>query len=205
MQRKIIFLFIVALSLIVSGCGEDGGSEGGGTTAVVQGWHFQGRDCLACHNVDLGPTRHLLIGGTLYKSKTVSNKDDLNSVCGGNFIINFLDTNRTNTVPLYSSALWEDPNSKGYKAKGNLFILSRKLPQFTANSSFIMQIKDKNSSIILAESVLPHNFTINGYNINNPADSTNRVSCNSCHIKDGSTYPLAAPLYVKQTAVSLCK
>lgn len=187
MQKKIIFLFIVALSLFMSGCGEDEGSGTSGTTVVAQGWHFQGRDCLACHNVDLGATKHLLIGGTLYKSKTVSNQDDLNSVCGGDFVINFLDANLSK---IYTSKNYEDLNSKGYKAKGNLFILSRKLSQLTAQT-FSMQITDKNGTVF-AVSNFTHKFTTAAYDINTPVNLAmpNRISCNSCHIKGGVTSPL---------------
>ncbi len=195
MRKKIIFLFIVTLSLIVSGCGEDEGSATNESNTTAQGWHFQGRDCLACHNVDLQDSEHLLVGGTLYKSASVSNQDDLNNVCGGDFVINFLDGGGN---IIQSSKDYEDVNSKGYKGKGNLFILRRKLVQFS-QSTYHIQIADKNG-VILANSGYTHNFTTADYDINNPADPANRVSCNSCHIKGGYT----APLYVQQNPL-VCK
>ena len=196
MNKYFTLFLILPLTLFLSACSEDeGGDSEGTTTTTAQGWHFQGRDCLACHNVDLNEDKHLLVGGTLYKSSTVSNQDDLNNVCGGDFVINFLDGN-WNTI--YSSKDYEDVNSKGYKAKGNLFILRRTLSQLTANT-FHIQITDK-SGTVFAVSNYTHNFTTADYDINNPADSQNRVSCNSCHIKGGFT----APLYV-QANVNKCK
>jgi len=196
MKKYLKFLLIFPLVLFLSACGEDEGEENDDSSvASKQGWHFQGRDCLACHNVDLNEDKHLLVAGTLYKSQSVSNQDDLNNVCGGDFVINFLDAG-SNIV--YSSKDYEDLNSKGYEAKGNLFILRRRLSQLTAQT-FYAQIADKNGTVF-AVSNYSHAFTTADYDINNPADFANRVSCNSCHIKGGVT----SPLYV-QANVSKCK
>ena len=185
------------LAFILNGCGEDeGGEEGDSTTASSkQGWHFQGRDCQACHNVDLGSDKHLLIGGTLYKSSTVSNQDDIANTCGGEYLVKFLDNNG-NTI--YNSNDYKDVNSKGYKGKGNIFILQRKLRLLSAGT-YYAQITDPNNSV-MAISGYSHSFTSQDYDMNNPSDYANRLSCNSCHRNGGPQ----APLYVQQNQ-SLCK
>ena len=193
---KRIFLYTIlalALTFTLSGCGED---EGGETTATVtQGWHFPGRDCLACHNVDLNPDKHLLFGGTLYKSSTVASQDDINNVCGGDFVINILDAS-FNLVE--SSKNYVDTNSNGSKGKGNLFILQRKLRLLSAGSYYV-QVTDINGSVMAVTNGASHNFSSQDYDINNPADFGNRLSCNSCHI-NGGTQP---PLFV-QANLNLC-
>ena len=200
MKKKMIFLFIVALSLILSGCGNDEGSGASeSNTTATQGWHFQGRDCLACHNVDLATEEHLLIGGTLYKNQSVQNQDDLNETCGGEIVVNFYD-NPFATVPSYSSSDYKDVNSKGYKGKGNLFILQRKLGLISAGDYYI-ELATTNGDV-LADRYL-HKFSSQSYDINNPIDWTNRVSCNACHSSQKNAP--AYPLYVKTSAVSLCK
>ena len=184
MKRNIYFLLALFSTLILSGCGEDEGSE---STASTQGWHFQGRDCLACHNVDLGEDKHLLYAGTFYRDANVSNQDDLNSVCGGKFVVNLLDSS-FNVV--YSSKDYEDSNSKGYNGKGNLFVLQRKLRLLSAGT-YHAQITDANGTV-MAVSGYDHFFTSQDYDINNPADNLNRLSCNACHVKGGAQDPLYA-------------
>ena len=196
MKKYLKLLLILPLTLLLSACSEDEGEESeDSNTTIVQGWHFQGRDCLACHNVDLNEDKHLLVAGTLYKSASVSDQDDLNNVCGGEFVVKFLDEN-WNTV--YNSQDYEDPNSKGYEAKGNLFILRRTLSTLSAET-FSIQIADKNGTVF-AVSNYSHDFSAADYDIDKAADFANRVSCNSCHIKGGVT----SPLYV-QANVSKCK
>ena len=190
MKKYIVWSILLVVGVIFNACSKPEDPD-----SSTDGWHFQGRDCLACHNVDLNEDKHLLVAGTLYKSDIVSNQDDMNSVCGGDFVVNFLDANM-NTV--YSSRDYEDFNSKGNDAKGNLFILRRKLSQLSAET-FRVQIKSKNG-VNLALSNFTHSFTTEDYDINKSADFANRVSCNSCHINGGTT----APLYV-QTNASLCK
>jgi len=199
MKRNFLYsILVIALTFTLSGCGEDEEEGSSSTAAVTQGWHFPGRDCLACHNVDLNPDKHLLFGGTLYKSSTVTNQDDLNNVCGGDFVINFLDTA---FQPVYSSKNYIDTNSKGNKGKGNLFILQRKLRLLTAGSYYV-QVTDVNGSVMAVTSGATHKFTSQDYDINNPVDFGNRLACNSCHINGGSQ----APLFVNSLAnLNLCK
>ena len=192
MKKTLNFLLIPTMMMFMVGCGEDGSSEATtSSTAVVQGWHFQGRDCLACHNVDLQEPKHLVFGGTLYKNNGVSNQDDLNNVCGGDFVINFLDNN-SNIV--YSSKDYIDANSKGNKGKGNLFILKRELALISAGS-YTIEVTTQNGAT-MAKSGPTHNFTSQDYDINNPQDTNNVVSCNACHSNSGTQ----SPLYVNFTA-----
>ena len=194
MKKSLNFLLISTMMIFMVGCGEDeSGEETTATSSseVVQGWHFQGRDCLACHNVDLQESKHLVFGGTLYKEKVVSNQDDLNNVCGGDFIINYLDNN-SNVV--YSSKDYIDVNSKGDKGKGNLFILKRELALISAGS-YTIEVTTQDGTT-MAKSGPTHNFTSQDYDINNPQDTNNRVSCNACHINGGEQ----PPLYVNFTA-----
>jgi len=197
MKREILYsVLALILTFTLSGCGEDEGGESGSSTATVaQGWHFQGRDCLACHNSDLNPNKHLLFGGTFYKDSSVNNQDDINNVCGGEFVVNFLD-NKFNTV--YSSKDYKDASSKGYKGKGNLFILQRKLRLLTAGI-YHVQITDTNGNV-MATSGYSHSVSSGDYDINNPTDNANRISCNACHIRGG----VRDPIYV-QNNNNLCQ
>lgn len=192
MKRNLLFLLALILIPLLAGCGEE---EGGTATqsSAAQGWHFPGRNCLACHNYDLQTQRHLLFGGTLYKNENITDKDDLNQICGGDLIVNLLDTN-SNLV--YSSKDYTDPNSKGSRGKGNIFILKRMLS--SAYGNFYIQITDKNSNV-LAVSPL-HYFSAQEYDINNPTDQLNKISCNACHSAQG----IQPPVYV-QINKNLCE
>jgi len=175
------------------GCEDEEGEEGA-TTTTTQGWHFQGRDCLACHNVDLQSERHLFVGGTLFKAPSVSDQDDLANSCGGEWVVNFLDSG-SNVV--YSSLSYTDSSSNGYKGKGNLFILARMLDAI--NGDYYVQITDTSGNEMALSSGL-HNFTYDNYDITNSADFANRRSCNACHVTGGVTQPLFV-----QSNPQLCK
>ncbi|MBU0720906.1 hypothetical protein KJ877_06145 [bacterium] len=190
MKKTILFLLLLSTALFLSGCGEEEeGEEQSSTVSGVQGWHFQGRDCLACHNVDLQEEKNLLFGGTLYKDQNITDQDDLNNVCGGKQIINLYDSGFNLT---YSSKDYEDLDSKGYKGKGNIFILKRMLYSVSPGDYYV-QITDENANV-LAVSTQTHAFSSLPYDINNSADINNRVSCNSCHIKGGVQAPLFAQI-----------
>jgi len=182
MKKSLFYILAFGIIMLIAGCGDDSSeNEADSTTArTAQGWHFQGRDCLACHNVDLQDQKNLLFGGTVYKDSTVTNKDDLNNVCGGDLIVNFIDSSTIATT--YSSTNYVDPNSKGNKGKGNIFILKRLLS--SSYGSFYIQITDKNGTV-LATSTTPHNFNAQTYDINHPLDLNNRISCNACHTEGG--------------------
>ena len=187
-------LLILFMLIGFLGCGEDEEGEEG-SASTTKGWHFQGRDCLACHNLDLQDERHLFIGGTLFKASVVNDQDDLDNSCGGEWVINFLDSG-SNIV--YSSLSYTDSNSKGDKGKGNLFILARMLDAI--NGDFTVQITDKLGRELAKSNPLSHQFTYDNYNINESANVDNRRSCNACHITGG----VSAPLFV-QNNQQLCE
>ncbi|UCN00410.1 hypothetical protein LCX93_00415 [Sulfurimonas sp. SWIR-19] len=171
-----IMAVIIPVTLFLNGCGEDDGGEENTTTA--SGWHFQGRDCLACHNVDLGIDKHLVFGGTLFKSYNTTDIDDLNQVCDADLAVEFLDNN-FNTV--YSTASYYDENSKGNKGRGNIFLLDR-LFNATLNGSYTVRIIERVSGRTMAQSrQASHNFSGGEYSIDNPQNFSNRLSCNACH------------------------
>lgn len=176
MVKHLLTYGLIILTFILTSCGE-GEGEGEVSTSTVskQGFHMPGRDCLACHNYDLQPVRHLTVGGTVFKSQNVNDVNNVSNLCGGNLKIKFIDAITSNVI---DSTNYEDTNSKGYKGKGNVFILSRKLPNIQGN--YYVQITDENNNVI-AVSTLPHSFTSGQYDITNPTDTANRYSCNACH------------------------
>jgi len=186
--------FLIPISLVVgviiSGCSSD--TKGTTNLTQDQGTHFQGRDCLACHNIDLKKERNLFIAGTLFKDSNSAKVDDLNSVCGGELLVNFLKSN----VISYSSKDYKVTSTKGYNGKGNLFILDRTSPPIAGD--FIVQITDVNGNE-LAKSGANHSFNGVSYD-STKVDFANRHSCNSCHTNGGTTKPLFV-----QTNLDKCK
>ncbi len=191
MDSKIVTLTLLA-SLAFLGCERPPELADG-----EQGWHFQGRDCLACHNIDLGEDKHLLFAGTLYKESNVTDQDNIDNVCGGELVVNFLDKD-LNTI--FSSKNYHDSNSKGNDAKGNLFVLQRANPNLSEGSYYV-QITDKYSNVLASSSTASHAFNLQPYDLKNPQNAANRIACNSCHNSSGGTQP---PLYV-QINQNLCK
>ena len=187
--------FLIPISLvaiaIINGCSSD--TSGTTITTQDQGVHFQGRDCLACHNIDLQKERNLFIGGTLFKSSSNVKVDDITTTCGGELIVNFLDNN--NNVK-YSSKDYKVA-TKGNNGKGNLFILDRTNPPIAGN--FQIEITDVNGNTLAKSGVDSHSFSGISYD-KLKINYDNRYSCNSCHTKGGETLPL----FVKQN-VNLCK
>ncbi len=190
-----IWLSAFCMTLLFNGCSESENGEGNeNSTAQAQGWHQQGRDCLACHNEDLNPDKHLLFGGTLYKDQYITDQNNLSSMCGGDLIVNFLDENG---VVQYSSKDFIANGSKGYKAKGNIFIMQRQLRLLGAGIYYI-QITDANANQLAGPA--RHTFSSADYNTNNPTDPNNELSCNACHNVGGIQYPL----YVEENG-NLCR
>jgi len=185
--------FFIPISLVISSIIVGCSSDTSGTTSVNenQGVHFQGRDCLACHNIDLQKERNLFIGGTLFKSSSDVKVDDITTTCGGELIVNFLKAG----VVSYSSKNYKVA-TKGDNGKGNLFILDKTNPAIIGD--FIVQITDS-SGTELAKSGGSHSFNGASYD-NSTVDFNNRHSCNSCHTTGGNT----SPLFVQQN-VNLCK
>lgn len=167
LRKKIYLLLLIIFAASFSACG---GTDVGNITA---GWHFQGRDCLSCHMVDLQAQRHLTVAGTVFKSASVNDLDNLDNVCNGALRLQFLDTSLNTAI---DSKDYEDQGSKGYKGKGNVFILNRKLASIQG-LYFIRILAEDGTQ--LAQSGI-HQFT-SSFDKNNPADISNRYSCNACH------------------------
>lgn len=175
----IIFKIVLGLivTLLISACGNEDVSEAG--------WHFNGRDCLACHNSDLGEDKHLVIAGTLYKNKDLANTDELANVCDADLVFHFTDLSG-NIV--YSSASYTDLDSKGYRGGGNIFLLDRLFDE-NLNGTYHVRIAERTTNRVLAVG-MNHPFSGAEYTPQNSQDDSNRLSCNACHTKAGSQNPL---------------
>jgi len=159
---KNIYAAILA-AFLFAGCGSD---EDPASTGV----HFQGRDCLSCHNKDLGVDSHLLVGGTVYKEFN-STKNDLNDACSEKLHIEF-------GAPTLSTKDYNPANAAGFNGRGNVFALLR--DGMDISGSYIVSIVNDDRSLIQS-SATPHEFTAS-VNLANPADNNaSRYSCNVCH------------------------
>lgn len=193
LRKKIgIFAGMLACLAVITACG----GLGSDVTGTAIGWHFQGIDCLSCHNVDLISQKHQLVAGTLFKNTVISDTYDLSNVCNVPLRVQFLDFNFR--VKL-DSRDYEDSASRGYRGMGNLFILMRMLD--TLQGSYFIRILSEDG-VKLAQSVTPHSFT-SSFDKSNPADLMNRYSCNACHSRNpvaGATGGIYA-----QTNVNKCQ
>lgn len=172
------------------------GTPGSDVTGTAIGWHFQGIDCLSCHNVDLTAERQHTVAGTVFLSPVVSDSYDLSNACGGVLRIQLLDAG-LNLV--HDSKNYEDPGSRGYKGKGNVFILKRTLASL--NGDYFIRIVSEDGTL-LAQSGTLHSF-VSSFNRLSPADLLNRYSCNACHSKNPSG-GAAGGIYV-QTNANKCQ
>ncbi|MEO5359760.1 MAG: hypothetical protein H7843_04860 [Nitrospirota bacterium] len=188
-------LMLVLVSCGGGSGGDSGGSSSAGTTGyyypvtsgttisnnsgnsgtVTSSAHNQAKDCLLCHTADLQSSSRLTVGGTMYTAASVSSVNDLNYAYNGIIRIQFLDNN-TNVAA--DSIYYTDPSSKGYNARGNLFILSRMMPALLGN--YYIRLLDSTGAQI-AKSNRMHRFSY-AYNSTNPIDPTNMYSCNACHM-----------------------
>lgn len=185
-MNKFALTFLILIPFLFMGCELDEDEDHEETETVkVAGWHFQGRDCLSCHNVDLQSDKHLSFAGTIYKDKNVTDVNDLNQVCGGDFVVKFLDTSFATQL---SSADNEDIDSKGYQGMGNVFMLKRQ--NIPLNGNYYIQITDRNSSVLAVSGI--HSFNGDEYSIDTADDLSNRVACNACHKTGGTASPLYA-------------
>jgi len=193
-------LFLLATSFLLSGCSEEGEEGGSATAATTSGWHFQGRDCLACHNVDLATDRKLVLAGTLFKNATATdfnNSQELTDSCNADLALQFV--RNIDFSVAYSTADSYDANSKGYKGQGNIFGLARVANSTPPTGDYLMRVVDRVSGINLAQSTAVHKFSGASYDITNSADATNQIACNTCH---GIT---TSRLYISAGQISYCK
>ena len=184
-MKVINTLIIIALAFFIIGCDDEENEEG--VTQSTKGWHFQGRDCHACHDSDLGERKNLLIAGTLFKDKNLADGDNMETTCNADLVLNFIDSSGNIVV---SSRDYYDSESKGYDGSGNFFILKKYLSALSGE--YYMQITDENSNI-LAVSTTQHSFNAQDYDIENTINFDNTLSCNACHQKNS----IQAPLYIQ--------
>jgi len=200
MKRNFILFIAISITLLIVGCGEDKSGGASPLASVTQGWHNQGKNCLACHNYDLQDERKLLFAGTVYKKEDTTNLDDLNGICGGDLNVNFWNASRTKLM--FASKDYIDPNSKGNRGKGNIFILQRLLlnipKQSTKDERYFLEITDGKGNILTS---YIHQFSGLAYDIKTPTDFSNRISCNACHTKGG----VRSPIYVDSDKEQFCK
>ena len=167
---KLSFLALITSILLFSGCG---GGDSTNNKSTQTDWHYQGRDCLSCHNVDLKESKHLTFGGTIYKRIDINNSDDLDQVCDTTVKLLLMDTSGNIIV---DTSLTQDKNSSGFLGKGNFFVLKRDLPSITGR--YIVKIVNDQNKLITSSTI--HSFNTE-FNKEKPADNSNRYSCNSCH------------------------
>lgn len=175
LKRIVNIMGTIACAMSIAACGGNGSD----VTGTAVGWHFQGIDCLSCHNVDLSEEKRLTVAGTVFLNPAVGDTYDLSNVCNGPMRIQFLDTSFN---VKYDSINYEDQSSRGYKGKGNIFILKRKLASL--NGIYFIRILSEDG-VQLAQSLTPHSFTAY-FDSLNPSDLNNRYSCNACHSKNPS-------------------
>ncbi len=161
-KMKTKIFLVVSTMAILNGCGSEENK------AAVSGVHFQGRDCLSCHNQDLQADSHLSIGGTVYKSAT-SDANNLNEACNEKLHLEF-GSSALSTKSAHSL------NAPGFNGRGNIFALLRDFPAVTGTYSLSI-VRDDGT--VLASSGA-HPF-MGGFDANDPTDDNNRYSCNACH------------------------
>jgi len=183
---KYIFSFITVL--IFLGCGGDSDDP-------VSGVHFQGRDCLSCHNVDLGLSSHLSIGGTVYRGANV-NPDDLFQTCNSPVYLQILN----GATVVYDTQTANRTDAPGFNGKSNLFALINDMPIGTG--AYTMRIVSS-AGTTLAQSSTLHNLTT-GFNPADPSDLNNRYSCNTCHQAPPNNKNGASGLLFVQSNIADC-
>ncbi|MBF0466833.1 MAG: hypothetical protein HQK88_11395 [Nitrospirae bacterium] len=199
------FVLLALMALVVLSCGSGGGGGGSSSSGstyfsttttttstasgTTPGWHNQGLNCLYCHStVFAGSTKQLLIGGTVFKTVTVSDTDNVSNACNANVHVQLVDPSFT---VVYDSLNYVDTVSNADNGTGNIFILSRKLSSLTGEYYMRLVTGD---NITIGQSRNLHTFTSN-YDNSTPADLLNRYSCNVCHNAtpqfnaDGRLYP----------------
>ena len=179
MSPKYLNLFFLPTFLLLIGCSSE--------SRRVSGTHFQGKDCLHCHNVDLQKESHLAFGATLFQEEpNVENFEDLEIFCN---IPLFLQLKKTDGSIVYDSSKTITADEPGVNGDGNLFALLQK--QAIPNGSYLVNIINKSGDTLL-DSGTTHAFN-GSYDANKTDDDSNRYSCNACHRINGSQAPLSTP------------
>jgi hypothetical protein len=128
----------------------------------ADGTHFQGKDCMACHNVELKQPLSQQFAGTLFANSTGTKRCKV-----------------TPYIELYDPSgdiTFSGQFQTSYSGDGNFAYFN---PTNKVSGNFLVRILDKEGAL-LSQSTLSHNFN-DTYQINSPSDTQNRFSCNACH------------------------
>jgi len=180
-------LLLTPLLILILGCTQE-------ETNRVNTFHFQGQDCLHCHNVDLEQSSHLNIGVTIYsETDTVFESNITQVYCTQPLFVQLIDIN--NSIVLDTN-ISNDPGDPGFNGKGNIFSLSRK--EELPNGNYYIKVVDSNGTDVIEKSIKEHKFS-GTYDPDSPSSNENRYSCNACHSIAGSSYPLKSRINCMET------
>ena len=186
-MRGYLFYTLILINVtIFLGCQQE--------LAESESSHFQGRDCLACHNAQLRD-KTLSVGGTLYSDSGAA-ADSLKKVCKVPVYFELIQNDGT-TVAFDSRSFVPD-DAAGFKGRGNLFLLERDGIIPTGLYFARLVLKDGTK---LAQSTALHTFSA-AYSAGNSSDTSNRYSCNACHATVANN-GASGVLYVQEN-VSYC-
>ena len=178
MSPKYLVPFVF-LFLFLFGCSKE--------SERISGNHFQGSDCLHCHNIDLKEDSHLSFGATLFQEEpTDETYEELNVFCNIPLYLQLKNLDDTIAYDSRSTTNKEDP---GFNGDGNVFALLQK--QAIPSGAYLVSIISHDGDTLL-NSATTHRFT-SGYNSNQTDDDSNRYSCNACHRLNGPQEPLSTP------------
>jgi len=175
-------LFFTPMLVLFLGCTQE-------DTDRIGTFHFQGQDCLHCHNVDLEQSSHLNLGITIYSESGYTLESNITQVyCTKPLLLRLIDLNDTLVLETNTSNHIGDP---GFNGKGNIFSLSRK--EQIPDGAYVIEILDQNGSDIIGSPSQIHKFS-GTYDPDVPNDDNNRYSCNACHSIAGSENPLVSKI-----------
>ena len=180
MSPKYLFPLFTLSLLLFSACSNEHEKR-------VSGQHFQGQDCLNCHNVDLKKSSHLSFGVTVFQEEpNTDNYDKLDTYCNIPMFLQLIQS--SDSTVIFDSSLTNDISSPGFNGDGNVFGLlqNKTLPK----GAFLINIVNQEGDLII-DSGLTHQF--NGdYNSQKTDEAldNNRYSCNACHRINGQQPPL---------------
>ncbi len=154
--------------LSFSGCNEE--SSTSTTTSSV---HFQGRDCLSCHNKDLKVDSYLSLAGTLFRTPN-ADKNNLQETCDETLHVELYKDSQLQ----YNTKDYNPLDAPGFKGRGNIFGLLRNMQ--ISEGTYKVIIRADDGRLLAQSAAETHTFT-SSFDPDNPSDFANRHSCNTCH------------------------
>ncbi len=156
------------------------------------GFHFQGTDCMKCHNVDLAESSHQTFGGSMFLVPGANN-DDLTNSCNQDL---YMELKRADGTVAFDSRVTTKSTDSGFKALGNIFTLKRD-GEIPIGVYQVRILSADGSEVAQSSSTPTHTFSGNYKTVENDNDS-NRYSCNACHgVSTSQLFP--------NTDASLCR